>query len=189
MRGEMTHLFRNIDEIRSNWGWFLTLGLALIVLGIGVISFAVYATFFSVLLLGIFLLCSGIVQIIQGFMAAKWSGLFLSLLIGILSAVVGLFCIVNPPAAAVAITLWIAAFCFVAGLFKIFTSAILQFEQWGWVLFNGIVTLLLGILIYADWPLSGLWVIGLFVGIDMILAGWAWVLLSLALKSGGSQAS
>ena len=53
----------------------------------------------------------------------------------------------------------------------------------GMVFFNGVVTFLLGAMIYANWPLSGLWVIGLFIGVDLILAGWSWVLLSLTARS------
>jgi uncharacterized membrane protein HdeD (DUF308 family) len=114
-------------------------------------------------------------------MASKWSGLFLSLLLGILYIITGLLCIANPRMAAITLTLWIAALCFVIGLFKMITSLMLRFEHWGWVFFNGLITFILGALIYANWPVSGLWVIGLFIGIDLILAGWTWVLLSLGL--------
>jgi uncharacterized membrane protein HdeD (DUF308 family) len=68
-----------------------------------------------------------------------------------------------------------------------------QFPHWGWVLFGGVLNLLLGILIWWGWPASALWVIGLFVGIDMIYNGWTWVVLALSLKrlvkSGGPSTS
>ena len=53
----------------------------------------------------------------------------------------------------------------------------------GLLLFNGIITLILGILIWAEWPFSGLWVIGTLVGIDAIFTGWTWILLSLKAKN------
>ncbi|MBA3816348.1 MAG: HdeD family acid-resistance protein [Parachlamydiaceae bacterium] len=182
MDNKLTTRFRDIDEVRQNWGWFFALGILLVLLGCAVISSSFYATIFSVFILGIFLLGAGIVQIVQAFLARKWSGLFLSLMLGILYIVVGTFCAARPAIAAVSLTLWIAAFCFVAGLFRMLTSLILRFDQWEWMFFSGLITFILGAMIYAEWPLSGLWVIGLFVGIDMLLCGWSWILLSLTAR-------
>jgi uncharacterized membrane protein HdeD (DUF308 family) len=59
----------------------------------------------------------------------------------------------------------------------------MRYQNWGWLLLHGVINLLLGVLIWRQWPLSGLWVIGLFVGIDMIFNGWSLVMLSLAAKN------
>lgn len=179
----MENRLANIHEIREKWGWFLALGILLILLGGGIISTSYYATLFSVILLGVFLIGAGIVQIVQAFLARKWSGLFLSLFLGILYLVTGFLCFSRPETSAITITFWIAAFCLIAGLFRMLTALIVRFDQWGWVFFNGLVTFLLGWMIYADWPLSGLWVIGLFVGVDMILAGWSWIILALSARN------
>lgn len=179
--GSVPYLYE-IEEVRKNWSWFLGLGLLLIVLGAAVMSSSYYATVFSVFLFGVFLIGGGIVQIIQSFMARKWSGLFLSLLLALLYLITGLLCVAKPAVMAISLTLWIAAFCFIAGLFRMLSSLIIRFNHWGWVFFNGLVTFILGLMIFADWPLSGLWVIGLFIGIDMILTGWAWVILSLSAR-------
>lgn len=174
--------FRGIEEVQKNWGWFLGIGIALVVLGSLAIGSAMYVTIFSVFLFGLLLIGAGGVQIVHAFMARQWSGLFLSLLLGLLYLATGVICVSKPSAAAVGLTLWIAAFCFIAGLFRMATSALMRFDHWGWVFFNGLITFILGILILSDWPLSGLWVIGLFVGIDMILSGWSCILLSLAAR-------
>lgn len=174
--------FRETENVRKNWGWFFLLGLVLVGLGAYVINFAFATTLVSTFFFGALLVGAGLVQVVQAFMARQWSGLFLSLLLGILYIVTGVICMVHPAEAAVNITLLIAAFFFVTGLFKIIGSLMIQFEHWGWVFFNGIVSFILGIMIYQQWPLSGLWVIGLFVGIDMILSGWSWILLSLVAR-------
>jgi uncharacterized membrane protein HdeD (DUF308 family) len=176
--GLTTH-FHEVEEIRKNWGWFLALGLLLTILGGMVIQTSYVATVFSIMLFGALLTGAGIVQFIQSFLARKWSGLFLMLLLGLLYIVTGLFCLAKPATAAITLTFWIAAFCFIGGLFRMITSLVLRFRQWGWVFFNGLVTFILGAIIYADWPISGLWVIGLFIGVDMVLSGWSWILLSL----------
>jgi len=66
---------------------------------------------------------------------------------------------------------------------RIVMSVFERFEGWGWVFVNGLVSVLLGAAIWRQWPLSGFWVIGLFVGIEMILSGMSWLMLGLALRS------
>lgn len=178
----LTPYFREIQEVRNNWGYFLTFGILLMILGGIAISYGFYTTLFSVFVLGILLIVSGVAQIIQSFWARRWTGLFLSMLVGILYIVTGFLCISRPAESALSITLIISLFLLVGGLYRMLSSAFLQFEKWGWVFFNGIVTFILGLIIYTGWPVSGLWVIGLFVGIDMVLTGWAWVLLALAAR-------
>jgi uncharacterized membrane protein HdeD (DUF308 family) len=182
-RNQLTNYFKDTEEARKNWLWFLALGVLLVFLGIGVAGSAYYATIFSVFILGFFLFSAGVVQFIQGFMARRWSGLFLSLLLGALYLITGFLCITKPAQAAVSITLWIAALCLIAGLFRMIASLILRFDNWGWVFFNGAVTFILGMLIYSDWPVSGLWVIGTFIGVDLILSGWSWIVMALTARN------
>lgn len=174
--------FQEIKTVQKNWGWFLALGILLVILGCLAISTSVYTTILSVVILGAFLIVAGLVQVFQAFMARAWSGFFLSLLLGVLYVVTGILCLAKPAVMAVGLTLWIAAFFFIAGIFRMCTSAYLRFRHWGWIFFNGLVTFILGVLIISEWPISGLWVIGLFIGIDLIFAGWAWVLLSLTAR-------
>ena len=107
---ELTNFFKDTERSKKNWLWFFALGVLLVILGIGVAGSAYYATLFSVFLLGFFLLGAGIVQFIQAFLARQWSGFFLSLLLGTLYLITGFLCITKPSAAAISITLWIAAF-------------------------------------------------------------------------------
>ncbi|CCB86650.1 MULTISPECIES: HdeD family acid-resistance protein [Parachlamydia] len=178
--------FQEFDQIRRNWTGFLAIGILLIIIGSAAIGFSVFTTLFSIFILGAFLASAGILQIIQSFWARKWSGLFLSAALGILYLVTGVICFARPTSSAIALTLLIAAFCLISGLVKMFNAIVLRFSQWGWVFFNGLITFILGILILSDWPVSGLWVIGLFVGIDILLLGWTWVLLALSAKKSES---
>ena len=76
----------------------------------------------------------------------------------------------------------ISIFLILGGLFRIVVALIQRFTGWGWVLFNGVVTLFLGILVYKQWPESALWFIGLYLGIDIIVNGWSYIMLALALR-------
>ncbi len=125
----------------------------------------------------------GILELVYSFWQRHWGGFFLHLLNGILAGVVGVILIGNPAASALFLTLMLAMFFMAAGLFRIITSLAMRFPSWGWRLFNGSITLLLGILLWAQWPLSGLWAIGMFIGVDLIFSGWASVMLALAARS------
>lgn len=71
----------------------------------------------------------------------------------------------------------------VGGLFRIIGSLAYRFPHWGWVLVGGVINLVLGIMIWQQWPEAAFWVIGLFVGIDLIFTGWTWVMLALGIKN------
>ena len=81
------------------------------------------------------------------------------------------------------LTLLIGAFFLVAGIFQLVTPFVISLPEWGWHALNGLITLVLGILILAQWPVSGLWVIGLFLGIELIFYGGAWIAVALRLRS------
>jgi uncharacterized membrane protein HdeD (DUF308 family) len=169
--------------LRSEWYWFLLLGILLIVGGTIAIGYSMLATEVAVKLFGILLVIGGAAQIVSAFWAGRWSGFLLALLAGILYVVIGGMMVAQPVAAAAALTLLIGSFFLVGGIFRIVASMSLRLNHWGWLLLNGVVTAILGLLVLAEWPLDALWVIGLFIGIDMLFNGWAWVMLSLGLRS------
>jgi len=80
------------------------------------------------------------------------------------------------------LTLLMAAYFLVAGAFSILTSLTTPMPSSGWMLVDGIVTVMLGILVWAQWPMAGLWIIGMFIGINLITSGWSQVMLALALR-------
>jgi uncharacterized membrane protein HdeD (DUF308 family) len=168
--------------LRRNWGWFLALGILEIILGTIAIGASVIATVVTVVFFGWLLLVGGGLSAVHAFWRKQWRGFFLDLATGILYIVAGFFMVAEPAAAAVSLTLLIAMFLLIGGIFRIVVALTGHLEHWGWVLLNGVITAGLGILIWRQWPLSGLWVIGLFVGIEMIFYGWSLVMLSLMAK-------
>jgi uncharacterized membrane protein HdeD (DUF308 family) len=173
--------YENVYEnVREKKGWFIALGVALIILGTIAVATAVITTLISVMIFGWLLLIGGIVQSVHAFWVRPWKGLLLQLLIGVLNLIVGLLIVANPGASALALTLLMAAFFMVGGVFRIITAARSHFPGRGWALFNGIINVVLGVLIWAQWPASAFWVIGLFIGVDLIFTGWWFVALATA---------
>jgi uncharacterized membrane protein HdeD (DUF308 family) len=176
-------LRHELEVIRANWGWFLALGIILIIVGTGAVAMPIVAGLATAVTFGALLLLGGTAQLVGAFWTRDWSGFFLSLLMGVLYLVLGLLFLSAPLKAEEAMTLFLACVLLVGGLFRIFGSLMYQFPHWGWTLVGGAINLTLGILIWRQLPEAALWVIGLFVGIDMIFTGWTWVMLALAVKN------
>ncbi len=175
---------RELLSMRDRWGWFLALGISMVALGSFAIGWSCVATLSvtAAWIFGFFLLAIGITEVINAFWIGRWSGLLLHLLLGILYTAVGLMILDQPESAAIQLTLLIAIFLMVTGIVRIVFAVTEQFPGRSWVLLNGGVTLMLGLLIYKQWPLSGLWVIGTFIGIDLIFNGWAWMMLAIVVR-------
>jgi uncharacterized membrane protein HdeD (DUF308 family) len=176
----LTHV--GFETVQRNWGWFLALGIVQIILGTIALGESFLMTIFSVVMLGWLLIIGGISSIFHAFMERGWSGFIIDLLTGLFYCIAGFMMVANPEATAVTLTLVISMFLIIGGVFRIVEALIGALPHRGWVFFNGAITLALGIMIWRQWPLSGLWVIGLFVGIEMLLYGWSLVMLALAAK-------
>ena len=170
-------------ELKRSWGWYLALGIALIVLGMIALGSALVMTIASVFFFGWILIVAGVMEVIHAFWHKRWGGFFLDLLTGVLYVVVGWMMVTNPKESALLLTLIIAMFLLFEGVFRIVAALTARYPHSGWVLFNGVISLLLGFSIWQRWPYSGLWVIGLFVGIEMLFNGWSLVMLSFASRN------
>lgn len=175
-----------IEEVRAHRTWFFILGVALIIIGTIAIGSAELMTMVSVIFLGWLLIFAGLFEIVHGFARRAWGGFFINLMGGLLYAVTGLLMITHPGIAAITLTLMIAMLLIVAGTFRLFVAFSTSIPHRGWLIINGIISLFLGFCIMSSWPVSGLWVIGLFIGIDMIFDGWTEVMLALSSGGGGS---
>ncbi|MFL5245207.1 MAG: HdeD family acid-resistance protein [Gemmataceae bacterium] len=164
------------------WLYMLILGILLIVVGLAAMSYPLLATAATVQVLGALFLIGGGVAMANAILSRRWRGFFLHLLAGILYAVLGVVFLDRPLGSAGAFTLMIAAALVIGGIFRIVVAALERFHGWMWLLINGVVSLVLGVMIWRDWPDSAFWVIGLFVGIEMVFAGLSWVMTGLALR-------
>jgi len=172
----------NLADFQKNRGWFLALGILLISAGTLAIIYDVTVTLLSVVFFGWLLVFAGAFEALQSFWQPKWSGLFLQLTVGILAVVVGFHFLASPATGALILIFLMAVYFMVVGILRAVTALTLRFPNWGWVLFSGIVTFMLGVLIRRNLAVSELWIIGLFIGIDLIVRGWSYVMLFLAAR-------
>lgn len=175
-------LVLDIASLRHRWGWLLALGISMVILGTIALIISPAATLGTALVLGWLLVVSGVVEAIQSFRVRRWSGIFLHLIGGILGVLVGLLIVTHPVAGALVWTLLFASFLTVIGVFRLVAAIRLKFPNWGWSAFDGAITLLLGFLLWIDWPVSGLWFLGFAVGVSLILRGWSYVMFAFAVR-------
>jgi uncharacterized membrane protein HdeD (DUF308 family) len=169
-----------IEKARESWGWFLALGIALVVLGVSCVAFNVIATVTTVLVFGWLLLVSGVFQLGYAFQIRTWSGTLLNLLSALFRGFTGFLLIRYPLMGAEALTVVLAAFLIVTGLFRAIASPMLKFPRWGWAVFSGAITAVLGFILLAQMPVSGIWFIGFAIGVDLIFDGIATLWLATA---------
>jgi uncharacterized membrane protein HdeD (DUF308 family) len=179
--GELSPVGR--AKLQEIWLLFLISGTFLVILGLFAICSSFITTLATIMVYGILLFLGSIFQIVGAIWARRWRGFVVHLLVGVLYLIAGVFMVDHPLQAAVGLTLLVAVCLMAGGIVKMILSLLERFEGWGWVLLSGVISLSLGVGIWRQWPISGLWVIGLFLGIELVLNGWSWVMLGLAVRT------
>lgn len=169
--------------VRSNWGWFLALGIAFILGGLCAFLAPFVASLVVTGVVAAVLVLIGAFQIIQAWGTKSWSGFLWQLVIGLVMLIGGIAIYINPIAGAFALTLFVAASFLAKGVFQIMLGLrIRPHDAWGWMVAAGIVALLVGGMILMDFPFSGIYALGLLAGISLMFTGWAYLALALAAR-------
>ena len=164
-------------------GWSIVLGILMIVAGMCAIASPLFAGVLIVYIVAWTAIFNGGAQIVYGFRAHSGGRMVLELLLGLLYIVAGVFILMHPGGGLLALTLVIACFLLIYGIFALVLAFQLRpHAGWGWVLFDGIITILLGLMIWAHWPVNSEWVVGTLVGISFIVSGVSRLMLSLAVR-------
>ena len=169
-------------EIAHQWGWFLAFGIVLALLGIAAIIRSFAATVASMIFFGWLLVFAGAIEFADSFMVGHWAGFFLHLLSAVLFIFIGILFVIRPVLSAEVATFAMSFFFLAGGLYEVVSSLWLHVQGWGWEVFDGVLSMLMGALLLSQWPLSGLWVIGFFVGIHLFVSGLSWVAMALTLR-------
>ena len=173
-----------IERLSHRWGWFVAFGVLIALLGALAIALVVSATIASVFLVGIFMIFAGAVEIFVGLRSRTWSRFFLWVAAGLLYLVAGAIAIAQPLFAAVVFTLLLGAGLLATGIVRLWLAWHLPAGQpKGLVVFSGVVTTLLGLVITLGWPGDSLFILGMLLGIDLIFYGAGWIGFGLLLRA------
>ncbi len=172
-----------LEPLRAKWGWTLALGIVYVLVGLIALGSILSATLASVLVIGVMMVIAGVAEVINAFQVSSWGKFFLWLLLGALYIVAGLVAFENPLLAAAVLTLVLGACLVASGITRILLAFSMKAgAPWILVLLSGVVTVLVGFAILGRWPVSSLYVLGLFLGVDLLVAGFGWIALALALR-------
>jgi uncharacterized membrane protein HdeD (DUF308 family) len=177
-----------LGDLMHNWGWLLALGILLIALGTIGLGLTIWLTLATVFIFGIFLLIGGVVQVVHAFKCRGWQSILWQVIIGILYVLAAIIIMDDPIMASSLLTLLLGGVLLGIGIVRIIIA--LQhrdFKNWVWPLIGGIAAVILGLLILVHWPVSGFWVIGVFVAVEMIFSGWSYIIIALAAREMAHQ--
>jgi uncharacterized membrane protein HdeD (DUF308 family) len=171
--------------LSAKWGWIVALGVVYLIAGFIALGSVAMATVASVFIVGVMMIIAGVAEVISAFQIKSWGKFLLWVLLGLLYVVAGFVTFQNPLLAAVLLTLILGASLVASGIMRIILAFSMKRETpWIWVALSGVITVLLGALILARWPVSSLYILGLFLGIDLIMAGAGWVGIGFGLRRG-----
>ncbi len=171
------------STIASKWGWFLLLGVVSLIAGVFAIAHPLLVTLAGVIFIGASLLVGGIFQVIQSFMTKEWRGFALSIIGGLLSIIGGVLIMQEPVAGSIVITLFLLAVLVVSGVVRIVIAVQHRDMPMWWLLaLGGLVSVVVGVLLYATMPWSSLWILGTLIGVELIFEGVGWTSFSLDLR-------
>ncbi len=172
-----------LDAIKENASFAVASGVILIIAGMMAFMSPLVASLSITIMVGVLLAIGGIGQCMLAFKAGAFDRALLVFIVGVLMAVAGFYVMNQPIADLPSITLKLVVYLVVAGLFELVVALQLRpADGWGWAFFNGIVTLLLGVMLWRQFPLSGAWAVGILFGIKMVVSGWLLVFIGITAK-------
>ena len=182
-----TDIAEALKPLRAKWGWIVALGAVYLVSGLVALGSIVTATVASVLVVGVMMIVAGVFEVINAFQVKSWGRFIFWLVLGILYIVAGFLAWDNPLLTAVWLTLILGAVLVASGIMRIFLAFSMKHgSPWVWVAFSGLITFLLGLIILAHWPVSAVYTLGIFLGVDLIFAGVSWIGVGFGLKNAQS---
>ncbi|WP_437276794.1 HdeD family acid-resistance protein [Sorangium sp. KYC3313] len=169
--------------VQENRGSFLGLGIALLVLGVLAILMPVVASLVSAVVIGSVLVVSGLLLGVHAVRNPRWANSSWSLVSALFQIVAGVLIVAFPVTGTMTLTLILAAFFFADGFLRIIRAIQHRgMPAWGWLLFDGLLSLALGVLIWWRWPSTAAWALGLLVGVNLIISGSSMLLIGVSAR-------
>ncbi|MBE9178045.1 HdeD family acid-resistance protein [Oculatella sp. LEGE 06141] len=172
------------SDTKTSGSRSLLIGILLVVLGIVAIALPRFSTIFAETWVAFILISAGAAKLVYAFQTRSEGGFLWKVLLGVLYVATGLMLLFNPFTGVVTLTLLLGSFLLTEGVFELILAFRLRPRQnWTWALGNGIITLLLGAMIWFQWPFNAPWLIGTLLGVSVLFTGVSRIMLSLNPRS------
>ena len=178
-----------IDGIKSNARLAVIVGILMLICGFLAVGSPLVAGLSVTVVVGVMLIVGGLSECFLAFKAGAFGRGLLIFVVGALTVVAGFFLFNQPVAGLAAITLFLAAYFIVTGISELIGALqVRPAEGWGVMLFSGVITLLLGVMIWRQFPVSGAWAVGVLFGIKLIVSGWALIIIGRSVRGAVKKA-
>jgi uncharacterized membrane protein HdeD (DUF308 family) len=172
------------QTMERRWGWMLLLGVVQIIGGILALTIPTAATLAAALVAGAVLLATGVFQVVHAFSIRPWRGAAWPMVGGLLYIVAGGLVLAYPVSGALTLTILVAALLIVDGVVRIIlANRARPLTGSGWLMAAGIASVIVGILLMVGWPLTGLWALGILLGINLLFTGTTNIALAIAFRA------
>ncbi len=178
--------------IKRSRNMMIALGIVMILAGFAAIVFPFFSSLGVVGMVGVMLIIASIAQSVSAFSFPKWTGVILGLVVAALWLMGGLYLLAQPLEGVFILTVVVAAIFVVEGVIKTVLSVQMRpLAGWGWLLFDGGISVILGVMLWWQLPSSALWALGTLAGISIVISGWTLVMMPIALDRflGGSPSA
>lgn len=180
---DATSTLNAAENIRKHSGWFIALGIAFLIGGVFAIAMPLIAGLTATVVFGIVLIWVGVMQVFQAWSVKSWGGFAWQLIIGLVFLIGGVSIWANPVLGALTLTIVLSAVFLAKGVLQVIMSFRVRPQQgWGWILTAGILSILVGAIIWIEWPVSAAWAIGTLAGISLIFTGWSYIMIAMAAR-------
>ena len=174
----------SLAPLRAKWGWIVALGIVYLIAGFIALGSVMMATVASVIVVGAMMIVAGVAEVISAFQVKSWGKFALWMALGVLYIIAGFVAWDNPLLTAVWLTLFLGAALVASGLVRIYLGFSMKHgSPWVWVVISGLITLVLGGIILIHWPVSAVYTLGIFLGVDLVFAGASWLGLGLGMRN------
>ena len=165
-------------------------GIVTMILGVLAIGSPLITGLAVAVSVGVLLVAFGIIRIVDAVRTGKWGPGILGSLLGVLAIVAGAIMLSRPAGAALSLTLVLAFYLFAHGIALVVAAFRMRpLTGWGWSLFNAIITVLLGVMIWRQWPISGAWALGVLLGVHIFTSGATMLATGLAVRKVANAAA
>ena len=176
-----------LDEAKKNAGMLIVFGVVEIIVGVLAIAAPAIAGGAVAVMIGILLVAAGIARLFSAFLADSFGSGTLTFIWGLIVAASGFYFMIRPGLGMATLALLLAVVFFVDGILRVIMSFKMKpVSGWGWMLFGGIVSVVLAIMIWRQFPLSGVWMVGTLVGINLLFSGFTTISVATAAKRAAS---
>src|SRR5690625_2865004 len=180
---EDSTLAQALRQLASKWGWFVGLGIILLILGVNASLHVLMAAVVSVWFVGLMMIVGGVAQLVHAWRTRPWANFVLWSLSGLLYLFGGFVAFSNPELGAVFLTLLLGASLIGLGALRLWIWFNNRAQSgWRWLAFSGLISVLAGLPIAWGWPENSMFIMGMLLAIDILFQGWGLLFLGLALR-------